>query len=132
MENLALDLVQQYMNGWKQNNLSLITSCLTKNCIVIESHGPTYHGIEAIERWFKLWMGAKSSIIYWSLHDFYFCENKSAVFVEWDFACTSSDTKYSFSGCSLYKILNGKIDFIQEYRMTHYAYPWRGDTLTSE
>jgi hypothetical protein len=77
MEVLALDLVQQYMNGWKQNNLPLIISCLTKNCIVIESHGPTYHGIEAIERWFQFWVEAKSTII-------------------------------------------------------HYAYPWRGDTLTSE
>lgn len=31
----AFELVEQYISGWKQNNLPLITACLTEDCIVI-------------------------------------------------------------------------------------------------
>lgn len=43
-------LIQQYITGWKENNFQLIADCLTKNPVVIESQGPTYHGVKDIER----------------------------------------------------------------------------------
>ncbi len=47
----ALNLVQLYMNGWKHNNLTMLTSCLTADCTIIESHGPMYQGIDALKQW---------------------------------------------------------------------------------
>lgn len=48
-EKEAFELTQMYINGWKQNDLKMITPCLTENCIIIESHGPTYYGMRDIE-----------------------------------------------------------------------------------
>jgi hypothetical protein len=60
MKNLYSELILNYVDGWKQNNLQLIKECLTDDCIIIESHGPQYQGISDVERWFKLWLDAKS------------------------------------------------------------------------
>lgn len=128
----ALALVQQYVNGWKQNDLEKIISALSEACIVIESHGPTYHGINAITCWFDFWTKAKSTITQWDITSFYFNENEETSFFEWNFSCTSNNAQYSFSGISIVKFLNKKIILIHEYRMTHPAYIWKGDKLESE
>lgn len=131
-EKEAFELTQMYINGWKQNDLKMITSCLTENCIIIESHGPTYHGMRDIELWFKYWLEAKSIITRWNISSFTFCENQQTVFCEWDFACVSNNIEYALPGISIVKFSNKKIAFIHEYRMTRPAYEWRGDKLNSE
>jgi len=123
-EKTALALIQQYISGWKQNNLALIIDCLTENCVVIESHGPRYHDLHDIEQWFTLWLAAKSRISKWDITSFSFCE--------WDFACVSNETHYDLSGISVIKFSAEKISFIHEYRMSHPAYKWEGDRLASE
>lgn len=128
----AFDLVQRYISGWKDNNLLMITSCLDKNCVVIESHGPTYHGISDIERWFEFWLKANSKIKKWDICSFHFCEEEKIAFVEWDFSCISNEIEYALPGISLVKFREDKISFVQEYRMTHQAYNWNGDELKSE
>lgn len=132
IEKKASELVQQYILGWKQNNLNLITSCLSEDCIVVESHGPTYHGIRDMEQWFKLWLEAKSEILKWDILSFSFCEREQIAFCEWDFTCVSNDVKYSFLGISVVKFSDHKIIFIHEYRMTNPGYNWKGDKLKSE
>jgi hypothetical protein len=132
IEKNAFELVQQYITGWKQNNLQLITSCLAENCIVIESHGPVYHGINDIEQWFKLWLEAKSTVLKWDILSLSFCEKKQTVFCEWDFACVSNNIKYTLSGISVVRFAEQKIVFIHEYRMTHPVYEWKGEELKSE
>ena len=37
-------IVQRYVDGWKKGNESEILDALTEDCIIIESHGPTYRG----------------------------------------------------------------------------------------
>jgi hypothetical protein len=76
IEKNAFELVQQYITGWKQNNLQLIISCLAENCIVIESHGPVYHGIHEIDHWFKFWLAAKSTVLKWDILSLSFCEKE--------------------------------------------------------
>lgn len=124
-------LVMQYINGWKENDIKQITSCLSENCIIIESHGPTYHGISDVTLWFKFWLEAKSYIKKWNILSFYECEKENTVFVEWDFACVSNGTEYTFPGISVIKFSERKICFIQEYRMTRSAYQWKKDKLES-
>lgn len=132
VEKDAFELMQQYIKGWKQNDLKMITSCLIENCIVIESHGPTYHGIRDIGLWFKYWLEAKSVVSRWNIGSFTFCEKQQTAFCEWDFACVSKSVEYALPGISIVKFSDNKIAFIHEYRMTQAAYEWRGDKLKSE
>ncbi|MBY0545528.1 MAG: nuclear transport factor 2 family protein [Gammaproteobacteria bacterium] len=131
-EKDIFNLVQQYINGWKQNDLPMIISCLAENCVVIESHGPTYNGISNIENWFKFWLKAKSKVTKWDILSFYFYEEEQTAFVEWDFACISNNVEYSLPGISIIKFIEQKISFIHEYRMTHQAYVWEKNGLKSE
>lgn len=131
-EKNALELIQQYMSGWKQNNLRLITACLAKDCVVVESHGPTYHGISDIEQWFTLWLGAKSNVLKWDILSFCFCKKEQTAFCEWSFTCISNNIKYSFFGMSVIKFSGQKIASIHEYQMTNPTYEWKGDKLKSE
>ncbi|HEX4045178.1 MAG TPA: nuclear transport factor 2 family protein [Gammaproteobacteria bacterium] len=126
------NLIQQYINGWKQNDIAMITAPLAENCIIIESHGPTYHGIQSITRWFELWQAANSSILQWNIVSFSFYAETQIAFCEWDFACISNDIKYALLGISKVQFLKEKISFIHEYRMTKAPYVWRGDRLESE
>lgn len=132
MKRFNMELFQQYVNGWKQNHLPLILSCLAEDCIVIESHGPTYQGITDIKRWFEYWKEANSKIIKWDILSFCFFEQNETAYTEWDFSCVSNKQSYSFPGISLIKFTEEKISFIHEYRMTHQAYPWQRDALQSE
>jgi hypothetical protein len=110
----------------------MIISCLTEDCVVIESHGPTYHGVYDIEQWFKFWLEAKSKVTKWDILSFYFFVNKKTAFVEWDFTCSSNDVEYNLPGISIAWFIEKKISFIHEYRMTHKAYEWRKNELKSE
>ncbi len=75
-EKTAFNLIQQYIEGWKQNDLLLILSTLAEDCVVIESHGPQYQGIREIERWFGFWLNANGKVTKWDLLSLYFCEKK--------------------------------------------------------
>jgi hypothetical protein len=132
IEKQAFELVSQYLEGWKQNNLNMIKSCLKEDCIVIESHGPTYHGIRDIENWFKFWLEAKSKVLKWDIISFSFCNEEKIVFCEWDFSCISDDNEYALPGISVVKFSDQKISFIHEYRMTNSAYKWNGDKLETD
>lgn len=128
----AFELILQYISGWKYNNLAIITSALIDDCIIIESHGPTYHGIGEIELWFKFWLESNSKVLNWQINSFYFCEQEQIAFCEWDFFCVSNDVEYTLPGISTIKFSDQKIAFIQEYRMTKIPYKWRKDRLISD
>lgn len=132
LREIAFDLVQRYINGWKQNDLQMILSSLAENCIIIESHGPTYEGISDVESWFKFWLAANSIVTQWDMLSFYFVEEINTAYIEWNFSCDSRGSQYSFPGISIIKFSNEKIWFIHEYRMTHQPYEWDGDSLRSE
>lgn len=132
IEENAFNLIQTYINGWKQNDLPMIISALAESCVVIESHGPTYQGITEIKNWFKFWLEANSKIIHWDIISFYFCEQQATAVVEWDFSCVSNEINYALPGISIIKFTEEKISSIHEYRMTHTPYAWEKDRLKSE
>lgn len=132
MKKIVLKLIRQYVDGWKQNNLQKITSCLTENCVVIESHGTTYNGIQDIERWFALWLKAKNVVTKWDILSFYCLNDEKTAFFEWGFSCVSGGKKYNFPGISIVRFADEKISFIHEYKMTNPAYVWQRDELRSE
>lgn len=131
-EQKAFELTQQYIIGWKQNDLRLITSCLTDDCTIIESHGPIYTNIANVKKWFEFWLAAKSVILKWELNSFYFYSKKHTAFCEWDFQCTSNNAQYTLSGASIIKFRDGKISYIKEYRLIRPPFEWEGNNLISE
>jgi ketosteroid isomerase-like protein len=131
-ETDALKLTQQYISGWKENDVAQIIAPLTKDCTVIESHGPTYRGVAAIKHWFELWLAANSIVKKWNIKSFYFCEQQQTAFCEWDFACVSRNQEYTLFGISVIKFSDHKINYLHEYRMTHAPYRWNGERLQSE
>ncbi len=130
-EKNAFNLISQFINGWKQNNLQMIVSSLDEHCQVIESHGPTYDGISEIKHWFTSWLEAESLVKKWDIMSYFFQKEKDTAFVEWDFSYLSKGVEHSLPGISVVKFTEQKIALIQEYRMTHKAYAWKGDELKS-
>ena len=130
-EEKAFELIRLYIEGWKQNNLKMIISALKEDCIVIESHGPTYHGINDIKKWFNFWTEAGSKVLKWNIISLFFCEKEQVAFCEWDFSCLSNETQYDLPGISIVKFSDQKISFIHEYRMTQTAYKWEESKLDS-
>lgn len=128
----AFALMQQYINGWKLNDIEVIISSLDSDCTVIESHGPTYYGIIQMRKWFNYWMKSHSQVLEWNIKSFYFCDIEQRAFCEWEFICESNAITYDLQGISVVKFKAQKIVFIHEYRMTNSAYDWQGDCLVSE
>lgn len=128
----ARKLIQQYVDGWKENNLNKIISCLTSDCTVIESHGPTYYSVEDIKKWFSFWLQGNGKVEKWEIASFYFIETEQTALFEWDFSCVSQGVKYHLPGISVVRFIKDKISFIHEYRMTHKAYKGDKKSLAPE
>jgi len=119
------NIIQKYVNGWKTNDRDKILSVLTEDCIIIESHGPTYTGKKAISRWIDDWIHKGNVVNQFDILSYYW--SKDVVFVEWIFECTVNDKIHRIEGCSIFKFRDGAISFIREYRTTKLLYPLFGD-----
>lgn len=42
-------IVQRYVDAWKKGNESEILDVLAEDCIIVESHGPTYRGKKIVK-----------------------------------------------------------------------------------
>ena|SRR3990170_976447 len=118
------NLIEQYVEGWKKNNLEKILDCLSKDCVIIESHGPTYRGKEAVGKWFKYWLKEKGRVLKWEIEEIYFLKNQNIAFFEWLFECIVEDKKHTLPGISVVRFNENKISFIHEYRMSKNAFEW--------
>ena len=85
-QDAARQLVEDYVEGWKQDDPGMILDTLSPDCVVIESHGPTYRGHEVIQKWVVSWFAEGSRIDRWDITNFQSLGDV-AVF-EWEFVCT--------------------------------------------
>lgn len=120
MEEKARTLVQQYIDGWKEGSIEKIIALLHEDCVIIESHGPRYRGVDQVRKWFEYWVREKGKVLRWNITSFYFVENTA--FFEWDFACNVSGKDHELLGISIVKFSENKISFLHEYRMTKTPY----------
>lgn len=119
----ARKLIQMYVDGWKANNIDLICKPLAENCLIIESHGPIYHGLTDVKDWVQSWISDKYKVDKWSITSFYFVEN-IAIF-EWQFAFSSQEfSTREINGISIVKFDEDKISSLREYRTTKSLYDW--------
>ncbi len=117
-------IVQTYVDGWCGGDRAKILSSLDDECLVIESYGPTYHGIVKVGRWIDGWLGAGNTVDGWDITSFYVAGE--TCFFEWVFACTYAGRSHRFDGASLARLRDGKIVLLREYQTTQPLYEWEG------
>ena len=131
-DQFAKRLIQTYVCGWRENDIRKILKPLTDDCIIVESHGPTYHGKEQIKQWFDFWEQEKGKVLVWDIRSFYVIDTQYIAFFEWNFVCNVRGKEYRLPGISLVKFKENKICSIHEYRMTHEAYAWEAKELNPD
>lgn len=105
----ARELIEQYTLGWLSGDESMICAPLSNSCIVIESHGDTYSGIEEIQKWISTWI-SEGRVSKWDIKSFYYDNNTA--FFEWDFNCIHKSVSYPIYGSSVVRFHNDKISSI--------------------
>lgn len=121
---LAERLIRQYVDGWREGDAAKILASVTGDCVVTESHGPTYHGAEQIARWVDTWFGAGGEVLAWEVRSLE--ATRAAACFEWSFACKWLEERYEFEGASIVRFRDEKIAAIREYATTAPLYDWEG------
>jgi ketosteroid isomerase-like protein len=121
---LADRLIRQYVDGWRESDAAKILETVTDDCVIAESHGPTYHGKEQAARWIDTWFGAGGEVLAWEIRSLE--ATREAAFFEWSFACQWLGESYEFEGASVVRFRDEKIASIREYATTAPLYDWEG------
>jgi hypothetical protein len=123
----ARQLITAYVEGWKVNDPPQIIDTLAPNCLIVESHGPTYRGLDVATRWIEGWLGTGNTVDRWDITSFCFDEEKQTAIFEWGFECTSEGMHYKIDGISIAEFVDDKIVGLREYRLTESPYEWTGE-----
>lgn len=123
----ARQLITAYVEGWKINKPAQIIDTLATDCVVVESHGPTYRGLDVAAQWIEGWLGAGNIVDRWDITSFCFDEAEQNAVFEWKFECISDGVRYKIDGISIAELAGGKIVALREYRMTETPYEWTGE-----
>jgi hypothetical protein len=123
----AYDLINAYIEGWKINDPAQIIATLAPDCVIIESHGPTYRGLDVATRWIESWLGGGNTVDRWDIASFCFDEVEQVAIFEWGFECKADGVHYEIDGISIAEFEDGRIVGLREYRMTEPPYEWAGE-----
>jgi ketosteroid isomerase-like protein len=123
----AYQLITAYVEGWKTDDAARIIDTLAPNCVIVESHGPTYRGLEIARQWIEDWLGAGNSVDRWDVTSFCFDEAEQVAVFEWGFECTADGVHYEIDGISIAEFAGGEIVAVREYRMTELPYERTGE-----
>lgn len=115
----ALCLVADYIGGWLHGDPARVLRTVADDCVVIESHGPTFTGRAEIARWLDEWFGRGGVVSRWAITSFVF-EGEAAA-VGWSFSCVDRGVRYDIDGVSLFRFRGERIARIEEYRRTEPA-----------
>lgn len=61
-----------YVDGWKANDGEMIARALAEDCVIIESHGPTYRGVDDVREWMRSWVEEGYKVDKWDITSFFF------------------------------------------------------------
>lgn len=119
---MTRELIQRYMDGWREGSAEEILDTLNEDCTIVESHGPTYRGKEIVRKWIADWHSCGNVVEKWVMTSFHPCGE--LVFFEWVFAYKSTKIRETFEGITLAKIEKNKISYLREYRSTAFPFLW--------
>lgn len=118
------DLLHDYIDGWRRHDIPAVLSTLADDCVVIESYGPVYRGLERVEQWMTSWFAAGGRV-----HDWRITSSGSTgdlIVAEWEFTCTWQHEVSSFPGMTVARPQGGRIAYLREYATTAGLYDWTG------
>lgn len=117
----ALRVVADYIGGWMNADADRVLRSVAADCVVIESHGPTFSGRSEIARWLREWFGRGGVVSRWDVASFVF-EGETAAVV-WSFTCVDRGVRYEIDGMSLILFRGDRIARIEEYCRTASPHP---------
>jgi SnoaL-like domain len=123
-EASAGQIIHAYVEGWKAGDRAKILSTLDPKCVIIESYGPTYRGIEMVGRWIDSWHAPGNRVNRWDVTSLYLADE--ICFFEWVFECTYAGERSEFEGASIASLCAEKIVWLREYAMTAPRFEWEG------
>jgi ketosteroid isomerase-like protein len=109
-------LITSYVEGWRAGDVDRVLGTLTDDCVVIESHGPTYRGVDQVRRWMESWFRDGGAIPRWDITSMVYADG-TATF-EWEFTCTGSWGEAGFDGATVARFRGERIAHLREYRCT--------------
>jgi len=122
----ARELAQMYVDGWRANDAEKIIGPLSEDCVIIESHGPTYRGLADVKEWVESWIKENYKVDKWDIISFWFVDD-TAVF-EWQFTFSAENAApRNIDGVTIMKFKDEKIIYLREYRTTEPLYDWGKD-----
>jgi hypothetical protein len=119
---VAERLIRSYIEGWRAGDRDKILSTLAPECVIIESYGPAYTGVDKIARWIDTWLGAGNTVDRWEVTSLDVAA--TACFFEWEFECTFAGSRSGFLGASIARFRDERIVSLREYKMTDTPSEW--------
>jgi ketosteroid isomerase-like protein len=113
-----------YIDAWERHDISGVLGTLTPDCVVIESYGPVYRGVDRVEEWMRAWFAAGGVVRRWNVTDHAVLGD--LVVAEWTFACVWKGEDCLFDGATVARLSGGRIRHLREYATTAPLYDWTG------
>ena len=106
--------VQNWFQLWLTGKGPELSRIFSENAVYMESWGPEYHGVKAIEHWFAEW-NTRGRVLAWDIKQFIHQGDQTVV--EWYFKNTMHDgRREEFDGVSLIQwTADNQIRFLKEF-----------------
>lgn len=120
------ELIRLWLDMWLRGEDFGIRDIFAPEAVYTESWGPVYHGVDAVEHWFREWL-TRGRVLVWDIHRFFHDGDQTAV--TWFFRCQMGrEDPVEFEGVSVIQWTEeGRIAALTEYCCEPEQYePYRG------
>lgn len=110
------DAFVRYVDCWLARDPLALPEVLAPGVHYVESHGPAYHGLAQVQRWFTDWH-TRGRVLAWDLGEVVSAGPVHAV--RWRFTCTYDGAESTFDGVT-WLVLDdaGRIAELREFAAT--------------
>ena len=76
------EIIRRWFAMWLEGKDQGIREIFAEDCVYVESWGPIYHGVQAVEHWFSEW-NTRGKVVTWEIRQFFHQGDQTVV--EWYF-----------------------------------------------